>query len=76
MKTPEHLRTSHDLCCKVPSPQSPFAMSHDLTQCCMMSNPQAQWFSHESTDRCTDIDETDSITSTADTGGNEDMLAW
>ncbi len=32
MKTPEHWHTSCDPCCKVPSPQSPFAMMDQHTQ--------------------------------------------
>ncbi len=32
MKTPERWRTSRDPCCKVPSPQSPFAMMDRHTQ--------------------------------------------
>ena len=33
MKTPERWRTSRDLCCKVPSPHSPFVMmSHGIVQ--------------------------------------------
>ncbi len=57
MKTPEHWRTSHDPCCKVPSPQSPFATQTE-------------------TQTDTQKDGTDSITSTADAGGNEYYLTW
>ncbi len=52
MKAPERLRTSRDPCCKVPSPQSPFAMMdrHPQQKLCSY----IERFSRESAERQTD----------------------